>query len=423
MKILVISPVLPWPVTNGVRVRIYNTIKELSSQHVVDFICPIYRNHNIIVEAEIQLKQFCRNIYFVKQPNIHLAWRVILKIWSLALFAFVGIETHEFYTNLWPFVRKIRELLANNSYDLVMTNSWYTAIQHIRDFNLPTICDSLYIHSEILYLAHIQKTGYFNWFWKRYINRIYEKEAEALNNHDLVICVSERDAKYLQTKLKVTTPIAVYAHVRGKEPLEFRYSPDLEDVILFFGSLNNLMNMDAVKVAAEQIFPLIKRDRKEARLVIAGSGGNQAVINLANKGGIEYLGFVKDIKALFHNVKVLLIPIRIGSGIKGRVIEAMEAGTPVVGSNIAAEGYPVINGKHMFISDTPEIMANQVIELLSNESLRHTMAISARKFVEENYRWENTYGKIHDCLERAITNQKEKSRVKMNRKNTDGRVQ
>ena len=74
-------------------------------------------------------------------------------------------------------------------------------------------------------------------------------------------------------------------------------------------------------------------------------------------------------------------------------------------------------------TDNPEVMANQVIELLSNESLRHTMAISARKFVEENYRWENTYGKIHDCLEKAITNHKEKFRVKINRVNTDERVQ
>lgn len=406
MKVLVVCPFVPWPVIGGNRVRIYNTLCELSTRHTVDFVCPAFREPLLTPEAKRQLNELCSNVYVAKQPNVHVPWRILLKVTSTGAYILEGTDEYEFYLNLRPFVETVRNLLTSNEYDVVLTNYWYTALHAVHTTGTPCICDTHDILSEIREREHLQKQGRLSLFWKRYMTRLRAKEAQALNCFDVVICVSERDRTYLRQNLRVSSPMEVFAHVRDRSPLKFSYSPDLDNVVLFFGSFRSPMNVDAVKVAAEVIFPLIQQQHRDARLVIAGSGGNHDVANLARHSSIEFIGYVEDIASMFHRAKVLLLPIRIGSGIKGRVLEAMEAGTPVVGSNIAAEGIGVQNGRTMFVADEPQVMADKVVQLLRNEKLRREMAMFARAFVEDRYSWSSTYGTIHKCLELAISHRR-----------------
>jgi glycosyltransferase involved in cell wall biosynthesis len=81
----------------------------------------------------------------------------------------------------------------------------------------------------------------------------------------------------------------------------------------------------------------------------------------------------------------------------------MEAGTPVVGTSIAAEGIPVRHGKEMIITDDPHELVRATCQILENDVLRNIISQNARSFVETEYSWKRSYGRVHECIDTAIT--------------------
>jgi glycosyltransferase involved in cell wall biosynthesis len=406
MKVLVVSPVLPWPTHTGYHVRIYNMICELSTRHDVDLVCPVEWSQQDVSEAERQLKQICSSVHLVRQPNRGIVSRGLLKMIFKILYVGWGVSQYEFYHNLWPFVKRVKALLAMKSFDILITNGWYTALRPVVMANLPTICDTLDVITDQFEsrLAYEYRYSLTRRIAERSLRRIRCRETEILNCHDLLICVTERDISTLREKLSVVTPAIAIAHVRDRVRIPFESRVLTTEVVLFFGALGTHMNRDAAKYAAMELFPDIRESHPRSRLIIAGSNPGSEIRALGRRDGISVIDnpTTEALVDLIHNAKVVLLPLRIGSGIKGRVLEAMEAGTPVVGTPVAALGIPVTHGVDMVICDDADALVRWTVRLLADEELRMTIARRARTLVEENYSWENTYGRIHECLDLAI---------------------
>jgi glycosyltransferase involved in cell wall biosynthesis len=162
------------------------------------------------------------------------------------------------------------------------------------------------------------------------------------------------------------------------------------------------MNKDAVKYLVLELFPEIRKRISGVKLLIAGSSISATIESFENIEDVTVSGYVPDLGILFQSAKVLILPLRSGSGVKGRILEAMESGLPVVCTTMAAEGLSVINGVHMIIEDTNERIIEGVVTLLNDDQKREKIALNARRYFDENYSWEKTYGRIHEILGSAI---------------------
>ena len=97
------------------------------------------------------------------------------------------------------------------------------------------------------------------------------------------------------------------------------------------------------------------------------------------------MGFVEDNRQIIGESTVFVCPLRIGTGIKNKVLEAMAMGKAIVSTSIGAEGIPVVSGHDMFIADKPDVFAEAVIRLLEDTNTRREFGVRARQIVIREY--------------------------------------
>jgi glycosyltransferase involved in cell wall biosynthesis len=133
------------------------------------------------------------------------------------------------------------------------------------------------------------------------------------------------------------------------------------------------------------IWPRVRRRMPDARLLIAGWGAAEVLAAHLNEPGIEICQDVADVTDFFRGLMVLAYPLPFGGGLKGKVLEAMAYGVPVVTTSAGISGIAATPGVHAFVEDDNEMFAESVVELLGNVGLRRRMADAARALVEERY--------------------------------------
>src|SRR5262249_9144110 len=108
--------------------------------------------------------------------------------------------------------------------------------------------------------------------------------------------------------------------------------------VLFTGVLNYLPNVDAVEYLTQRIWPSVRRDAPDARLVIAGAAPSPRMRQLVDRAGVELIGFVPDLAALVASSTVVISPMRIGVGFPNKVAEALALGKAVVATSAGCGG-------------------------------------------------------------------------------------
>ena len=132
----------------------------------------------------------------------------------------------------------------------------------------------------------------------------------------------------------------------------------------------------------KNVWPLIIREQKNARLMIVGSRPPEEITSMALVEGIEVLGFVPETAPYLDKAAIAIAPLRYGGGMKGKVNEAMAHGLPVVSTTIGAQGFHAKNGEEMFITDDPEEYAMYVLKLLGDEALQMKMGQAGQRLNE-----------------------------------------
>jgi glycosyltransferase involved in cell wall biosynthesis len=168
--------------------------------------------------------------------------------------------------------------------------------------------------------------------------------------------------------------------------------------LLFVGGFLHAPNIDAVQWFAEQVWPLIHRQRPNLKFIIAGSSATQEVLALADRPGIEVAGYVEDLTPLFRCARVFVAPLRYGAGVKGKVGQSMAQGLPVVATKVAAEGMNAAVGKDVLVADEPTAFAAAVIKLLGDDTLWLQMRGNGRKLIGNTQSVEAARIKLGDIL-------------------------
>ncbi len=157
--------------------------------------------------------------------------------------------------------------------------------------------------------------------------------------------------------------------------------------LAFTGKMDYRPNVDAMLWFCARVFPLVHREKPDCRLNIVGQSPHSSLQPLAESERITVTGRVDRIQPWLHDCDVYVAPLRMGSGTRLKILEAMACGCAIVASSAAAAGLPVELRETLLIADSESAMAAGIISLLENPSRRKNMGSAARAAVRETSDW------------------------------------
>lgn len=289
--------------------------------------------------------------------------------------------------------RLVAEELAKRP-DVVLVDFPHAAVLLPDQVAVPSLMFTHNVEAEI-FSRHAQVVdGPMRWIWRDQARKMSRFEGETLRRFDAVIAVSVRDAEALRE---------TYA-LRHVEPVEtgvdvdyyaFRAPGDApafgpaEGTVAFTGSMDSRSNVEGVGFLMREVWPLVLQARPQARAIIVGRNPPDALVAEARARGLawEFSGFVEDVRPYVARAHVYAIPLRVGSGTRIKVFEAMAMGCPVVSTSLGVEGLAVRDGVDYLAADTAADFSAAVLALLDHASRRQALASTARALVVERFAW------------------------------------
>lgn len=217
-------------------------------------------------------------------------------------------------------------------------------------------------------------------------SRLLRYEMKIFSEFDKVIFVSSYESDRASIRHSFVSPMGVDTEYfnPGKNN-----NKDID--LLYTGNFDNFQNEDTMLYFSKYIWPLIKKKRPETNMKIAGVNSKERMGFLEEVSGIEVVGRVKDIREYLNRAKVFIIPARVGGGMKGKLLEALAMGKPVVSTTIGVEGYEGDVLRAVKIAASPEEFADKTLEVLGDNALRENMGDIGRAEAEKRYRWERIF--------------------------------
>jgi len=214
------------------------------------------------------------------------------------------------------------------------------------------------------------------------------------------VCLSEEDRAVLARSNPgaplTTIPSAIDVAPWDRDLGEARASSE----VLFVGSFGHPPNVDAVRWLLAEIFPRVRAARPEATLRIVGAGPPEDLVAGA-PDGVEFAGFVPDLVAAHHRAAVVVVPLRQGGGVRGKVLEAWAGRCAVVGTSVAAAGLGAEDGREMLLADDAAGFAAAVVRCLEDLGLRTALGRAGRRRVAERFSVERQ-GQAYEAIYRSV---------------------
>jgi glycosyltransferase involved in cell wall biosynthesis len=172
--------------------------------------------------------------------------------------------------------------------------------------------------------------------------------------------------------------------------------------ILTLGTLHYPPNADGIRWFAREVFPLVRREVPQAHLTIVGKNPPADFVQLM-KDEPEHVmvtGYVPELEPYYENSRLVVIPVRAGSGMRVRILEAFALGMPVVTTTVGLEGIDATPGEHVLVEDTAPGFASAVVKLLKDKGLADQLAERGRRLAESRYDWQVALDQLDEELDR-----------------------
>lgn len=284
----------------------------------------------------------------------------------------------------------VERALAESGFDVVVFDFVHATELMPAGLKLASVCFTHNVEAEI-FERHAQNSRgtAMGWVWASQAIKMRRYERESLNRYTSVIAVSDRDAKQFAKDCGLpdvsVIPTAVDLDFFSwseplREPLNHR------PTVVFTGSMDWMANVDGVAYFLAEVWPLVLARLPDARFVVVGRNPPAALLRQAQDAkGVEFTGFVDDVRPHVRGAQAFVIPLRVGGGTRIKAFEAMAMGCPVVSTSIGIEGLDVEAEHHYLLRDTPGALAQGVIDLLTNPALRMGVSEAARQVVEQRF--------------------------------------
>jgi polysaccharide biosynthesis protein PslH len=392
MKILMLTPYLPYPLLSGGQIRTYNLLKKLADKHEITLLALIKE------ESERQhipeLEKYCAKVKVFKRSQKPFTLKNIYKTF-ISSYPFLVIRNH-----VPEIIDAVREELASHDYDLIHAETFYM-MPHLPKTDVPIIL----VEQTIEYLGYESYAKKAPFFIKPLlqidINKIKKWERHFWRGAKKLIVMSQADKEYIASEVGDENKIEVVANGVDSEWFnKKRRKIPSKPTVLSVGTFNWLPNIEAVKFLVNRVWPLLKKQVTDAQLWIVGNAPTEEILNFQKKDlGIKVTGNIPDIRDAFKCAHVVAAPVFSGKGTRYKILEAMAAGTPVVATSIAVEGLGVEDGKHVILADSAAKMADKIARLLNRPQERSLLSRRAKKFVTSQYDWKYISSKLDEVYQ------------------------
>ncbi len=395
MKILMLTPYLPFPPSSGGQIRSYNLIKQLSKKHEISLFCYIRSKEEEKFIPE--LKKYCKKIRVFDRRR---AWSPINIVLS-------GLTRYPFLVCIYLsryFKKAVSEELSNNKYDLIHAETFYV-MTNIPETKTPT----LLVEQTIEYLVYKHyveslKSRLIRWLLSIDVAKLRFWEKYFWTKADEVVAVSDEDKKEmldLDPKLKVD----IVPNGVNLEFFKIKDSwSDKKPRILFVANFKWLQNIEAVRLLLDEVFPIINREDPNVRVWIVGQHIPREILEYKSEN-ILIDNLKEDdqesIRNAYFEASAFVSPLRGPGGTRLKHFGAMAAKLPLITTSVGAEGLGAKDGREIIVKDDPQDLARAVLKVLNDPDYARRIAGSARQLVEEKFSWYKMGGYLDKIYEKT----------------------
>jgi glycosyltransferase involved in cell wall biosynthesis len=239
----------------------------------------------------------------------------------------------------------------------------------------------------------------YAWLYRRF-------EQRYCHQYDLVITVSSADEAWVRRHYRpdrlVTIPIPVDSEY-------FKPLPDIDEAparIVFSGMMDHPPNTDAAQFFVYSVLPQIRATIPEAEFWIVGRNPPPQITALSRLPGVVVTGFVPDIRPYLAQATVIVVPLRFGSGMRNKILEAWAMQKCVISTSIGAEGLDYSDGENILIADDASTMAERVVQVLQDPWLRNRLRSRGRAVAVTQHHPDKLAQQYYDAIASTFHNRK-----------------
>jgi sugar transferase (PEP-CTERM/EpsH1 system associated) len=410
MRILFLTPQLPYPPHQGTTLRNFNILKQLAARHEIHLL-------TFGAPAELSnspLPALCARIEIAPPPKRRMARRAFE-----TFFHPLPDMARRLHSPI--LAQKLAALLRENQYDVIqiegieMANVWTCetrnrSLDSNRQPSISNVQSPISVFDDHNAEWALQKTAFETdrknfrrwhgalYSWIQY-NKLKRFERAVCLQADAVVAVSPQDADALAAlDARVQTVV-----IPNGVDCEYYVPSDkvcakplAELSVVFTGKMDFRPNIDACVWFADEILPRLRQEIPLAHVSFVGQKPAPKVLALRERAGIEVTGFVPDTRPYIADAAVFAVPLRMGSGTRLKVLEAMAMGKAIVSTSFGVSGIECAHGRDVLIADSAQDFAHAIASLMREKNRVRELGMNARKLAVEKYEWKKLVPKLEE---------------------------
>lgn len=405
MKLLIVSPSIPYPLSTGGNVAQFSMLDYLQNEVEIDYCCVVWNTEQL--ERIAILKSKLPQINFIVFNQITVAnkkttsvfvriYKKIIKILSLKK-TNNKIENHDdlkhnqgvvIHVKTEEYIAELQKLLAKDCWDLIQTE-FFEMIELVLLF--PKKAKTIFVshESKTLRMISASANSSANASYKEYLIALHKHiEVSLLKEYDKVVVFSDEDQKRLRDFGVENIEVSPFSILDDQNVAVVSHH---YDKLIFLGGSNHFPNVEGLNWFIENIFPAI-HDQYKIPLLIVGNW-NENLISTYKEGTIRCVGFVENLESIFKNA-IMIVPVRIGNGIRTKILTGLKMKVPIISTSLGFEGLNLIDFDTILVADNVEEFMDKIYFLKNSETAEvHKILEKGNRFLEENYN-SNALGEV-----------------------------
>ena len=390
MKVLIIGSRIPWPLKDGGAIATYNLLKGLSGLGIEVHYLSLNTKKHFVDEATIGKEfSFLKAIKpFTIDTSIS-PFKALLNVFQTGSYNIDRFTSLEFRDSIQAYINEnnfdlihFEGLFVSQYINLIQTNTPTLLRQHNIEFRIwKTLANTTQFIPKKIYLNFLA-------------NRLEKFEKRIIQKFDAVVSITEEDNHFISTQNFKGLQCAIPAGIEIKEN---KLGNIDYHSIYHIGSMEWMPNQEAMAWFHNEIWPIVTSKNKDVKFYMAGKNMAESY-NTWNTDQFIVAGEVKDQEEFKANKSILVVPLKSGSGIRIKTIEAMLAKKAIVTTTQGALGLPIKHHEHCLIADDSKQFAQSIITLTEDIGLRNKIADNGYKLALQNFsnqavskRWEEFY--------------------------------
>ncbi len=374
MRLFFLVSRVPWPLEKGDKLRAYHQLRMLAKNNEVHLCC--LSDENPHPDALAHLQEITPHVSIIRLSK----WNMVLRLLGSTL-GDKPFQVSYFYQK--GAARKIRKLIAalkpDHIYCQLVRTSEY--VKHLHNYK------KTLDYMDALSAGYQRRESNSSWWLKPLVREeskrllAYENLIYEYFDHHTIISEQDRDLIIHPGRKKIEiVPNGVDRDYFCPQLQEKKYD------LVFTGNMSYPPNVECAKILVHQIMPLIWKKRPDTNLLLAGATPDTTVSALASHN-VHVSGWMNDIRDAYAGARVFIAPMRSGSGLQNKLLEAMSMEMPSITTALAANALGISDNNACMVGETDEELADIAIQLLSDNERSKELGMRARVFITEYFSW------------------------------------